>query len=220
MATGAALPRAFRKILVVDDQDSVRGVLEAAFTEAGARVWCAASGPEAITLLERVSPELILLDLVMPEMNGWQVLEALRTSPQFARIPVVLETSAQDFDSFDHARKRGVAAFISKPFLLDEVVETCRRVLVGARPLQGKPAHDEEPPAVEARDTNGLLLAAGGLLDLGGQGAQVELDRALPLSGVLAFTIYGPDGTMKKNAEVRWVSRNGDRFQHGLLFHE
>ena len=207
MALGAALPLASRKILVVDDQDAVRGVLEAAF-------------PEAIRLLERVSPELILLDLVMPQMNGWQVLEALRTRPQLARIPVVLETSAQDFDSFDHARKRGVAAFISKPFLLDDVVETCRRILVGARPLQGTPALGEEPPSVEARDSSGALLATGGLLDLGGQGAQVELDRALPLSDILCFTIYAPDGTMKRKAEVRWISRNGERFQHGLLFHE
>jgi CheY-like chemotaxis protein len=220
LAPGAALPLASRKILVVDDQDAVRAVLETAFTEAGARVWCAASGPEAFAMLQRVAPELILLDLVMPQMSGWQVLETLRANAQLAKIPVVLETSAQDFDSFDHARKRGVAAFISKPFLLDDVIETCRRILDGARPLQGMPAQGDAPPSVEARDSSGQLLATGGLLDMGGQGAQVDLDCALPLSGILSFTIYSPDGTLRKNAEVRWVARTGDRFQHGLRFHE
>jgi CheY-like chemotaxis protein len=220
VAPGEVLPLASRKILVVDDQEGIRALLETALTEGGARVWCAATGPEAIKLLERVTPDLILLDLVMPQMSGWQVLDALRTNPKLAKIPVVLETSAQDFDSFAHARKRGVAAFISKPFVLDDVVETCRRILVGARPLQGTPAMVEEPPSVEARDSSGALLAIGGLLDLGGQGAQVELDRALPLAGVLSFTIYAPDGMLQRTAEVRWVSRAGERFQHGLLFHE
>jgi CheY-like chemotaxis protein len=208
------------KILVVDDQHFIRDLLTTAFTDAGAEVWCAADGAEALKLLEQRTPELILLDLAMPGLNGWQVLEALRAMPGRASIPVVLETSATDFDAFNRARSQGVAAFISKPFLLDEVIETCRRILKGARPLQGKPARDEVPPSVEARDRQGTLLATGGLLDLGGHGAQVELDCALPLAGILSLTIFGPDGKVTKSAEVRWVSRTGERFQHGLLFRE
>lgn len=220
MADPAEPALASRKILVVDDQPSIRGVLEATLTEAGAEVFCAAGGAEALSLLERTSPELILLDLVMPGMDGWRVLEALKASPRTATIPVVLETSAQDFDSFEQARKHGVAAFISKPFRLDEVVETCRRILIGARPLQGTQPKAERLPLVEARDPDGSLLAAGGLLDLADNGAQVELDRALPLAGTASFTIHGPGGILTRKAEVRWVTRTGDRFQHGLMFQE
>jgi CheY-like chemotaxis protein len=213
----ARLPLASRRVLIVDDQPSIRGVLEVALADAGALVRTAADGPSALRHVESGPPELILLDLMMPGMDGWQVIEALNASPQSTGIPVVLETSATDFESFERARKLGVAAFISKPFRLGEVIETCRRILEGARPLQGTPEKDGDVQPVQVRDASGRLLATGRLLDSADRGAQVDLDTPLSAGQRVTVSFDGPDGSSVRLAEVRWVRRVGSRYQHGLL---
>jgi len=212
------LPLAGRRILVVDDQPSIRGILETALSEAGADVWCVGDGPTAITLLETANPELILLDLAMPGMNGWQVLETLSGQPRTAAIPVVLETSAEDFPSFQRARTLGVAAFVNKPFRLGEVVETCRRILEGARPLQGRHERRDATPPIQMRDADDNLVALGWLLNVDARGAQVDLES--PLEPGRRLTLVTQDGAQvtTRPAEVRWVTPVGGRFHHGLVF--
>lgn len=216
-ADAPSRPLAARRILIVDDQPSIRGVLEVALTEAGAQVWTAADGPAALNSLESATPDLILLDLVMPRMNGWQVIQALATSPRTAAIPVVLQTSAEDFASFDRARKHGVAAFISKPFRLGEVIETCRRIAEGARPLQGRTPPAETMPTVSVRSLAGELIASGQLLDLSPRGAQVELAVPLALAQKIQLTLQRGGRPEMRTGEVRWMTRVGLRFHHGLF---
>ena len=151
-------------------------------------------------------------------MNGWQVLESLRAVAETASIPVVLETSSGDFPSYELARKHSVAAFISKPFRLVDVVETCRRTLGGARPLMGREAHDPPPASVQVRDTQERLLAVGTLVDADTGGAQIEIDTALGQGQQVVLTILGAAGPERFQAEVRWVSSDGRRFVHGLRF--
>lgn len=216
----SALPLASRRILVVDDQDSIRRLLEVGLTEAGAEVWTAPDGPSALKSLESLRPDLILLDLAMPGMTGWQVLEALAASGHTALIPVVLQTSADDFGSFERARKQGAAAFISKPFRLSEVVETCRRILGGAIPLRGRPETEVELPLVQLRDTDGELLTTGRLLDRSPHGAQVDLDRPLTPGQRVIMTVHVAEGPLECVAEVRWVTQDELRYQHGLAIRE
>lgn len=211
-------PLSGRRILVVDDQPSIRGILETALSEAGADVWCVGDGPTAITLLDSANPDLILLDLAMPGMNGWQVLEALSGKPRTAGIPVVLETSAEDFPSFQRARKHGVAAFVNKPFRLVEVVETCRRILEGARPLQGRHERGDATPPIQMRDAEDNLVALGWLLNMDGRGAQVELEVALEPGRRLTLVAQDGPQVTTRQAEVRWVNPVGGRFHHGLVF--
>src|SRR4051812_49266544 len=167
-----ASPLASRRILIVDDQESIRSVLRQALTEAGATVLEGGSGAEGIRVATHERPDLILLDITMPEMNGWQVLEALRAVAETAEIPVVLETSSGDFPSYDLAKRHAVAAFISKPFRLADVVETCRRIIGGARPLLGRDAMESPPASVQVRDGQERLLAVGTLVDADAGGAQ------------------------------------------------
>jgi CheY-like chemotaxis protein len=211
-------PLSGRRILVVDDQPSIRGILETALSEAGADVWCVGDGPTAIRLLESASPELILLDLAMPGMNGWQVLEALSGKPRTAGIPVVLETSAEDFPSFQRARKHGVAAFVNKPFRLAEVVETCRRILEGARPLQGRNAGGDATPPIQMRDADDNLVALGWLLNMDARGAQVDLETTLEPGRRLTLVTQDGAQVSRRQAEIRWVTSVGGRFHHGLRF--
>lgn len=216
MRKDPAGPLQRRRILIVDDQPSIRGVLEVALSEAGAEVWSAPDGATALASLDTALPDLILLDLAMPRMSGWQVIERLRASPRTAPTPVVLQTSAADYASFDRARRQGVAAFISKPFRLSEVVETCRRILDGARPLQGRGEPAETGPRVQVRDLQGNLLAIGRLLDRAPGGAQGELETTLSLSQRVVLTFSDETGLTSLEAEVRWITRVGTRYHHGF----
>ncbi len=91
--------RSAKTILVVDDDLEIRETLRDVLEEEGYRVESAANGAEALLLLRRpdappVSPDLILLDLMMPEMNGWQFCEAQRGDPALSSIPVLIISAA------------------------------------------------------------------------------------------------------------------------------
>jgi CheY-like chemotaxis protein len=211
-------PLASRRILVVDDQESIRSVLRQALVEAGADVLEAGGGTEALEIAAREMPDLILLDIAMPGMNGWQVLESLRGMAETADIPVVLETSSGDFPSYELAKRHSVAAFISKPFRLVDVVETCRRIISGARPLLGRDALEPPPASVQVRDGQERLLAVGTLVDSDAGGAQIDLDTALAQGQSIVITVLGIGGPERHQAEVRWVTADGRRYIHGLRF--
>lgn len=209
-------PLASRRILVVDDQPSIRRLLETGLRDAGAEVHMAADGRAALDLMQTDEPELVLLDLTMPGLSGWEVLETLRATARYARLPVILQTSADDFQSFERARRLEVAAFVSKPFRLGEVVETCRRVLDGAVPLKGHAAQGGGLPLVQVRDAAGMLLSTGRLLDLAARGAQVDIDRPLTPGQRVFLRVEVAEGPLECEAEVRWVTQAGGGFQHGL----
>ncbi len=214
-----SLPLASRRILIIDDQPSIRGVLQVAVEEAGADVWSAGDGHSAMLLLESALPDLVMLDHSMPGMDGWAVIESLRATTRTASIPVILATSSKDFSSFELARNLGVAAFVSKPFRLHEVVETMRRILDGARPLQGRPPRDDEGPAVQVREQSGALVGLGRLLDLDEHGAQIEFERPLP-EGTTFQLVLTDRGSRTLDGEIRWVRKAGHSFHHGLRLRE
>jgi CheY-like chemotaxis protein len=212
-----ARPLRSRRILVVDDDAAVRRSLELALREAGASVWTAFDGRTALDVISEARPDVVLVDLAMPEMGGWALIDRLAASSQTAHIPIVLQTAAEDLESLDRARKRNVAAFISKPFRLNDVVETCRRVADGARPLKGKAAGDKAPPAVRVEDHARKTVVQGLVLDRDDTGAQLDLERPLPVGQRVWLTFADPAAGGNVDAEVRWVTKVGDRFHHGLV---
>ena len=208
---------ASRTILVVDDQPEVRELLRSTLVEAGAAVFTAGSGEEALKVAGVETLDVILLDLYMPGMDGWQFLEQLgggrggRPAP-----PIVLQTSADDYGSVQRARRLGVAAYVSKPFRLNEVVETCARVAAGARPLLGRASVPERAPRVFVAAEDGGAVARGSLIELGADGAQVDLDVPLTLGRRFRFVLE-QEGHREIEAEVRWVRSTSGRWVHGLL---
>ncbi|MBN2370846.1 MAG: response regulator [Vicinamibacteria bacterium] len=209
-------PLAGHKILVADDQPAVRAVLEEILNQSGAETWMAEDGEAVLRLIENARPDLIMLDLCMPGMDGWTVLEKLGGAPATRGIPVILETVAGDLDSYDRAKKFGVAAFISKPFRLNEVVEICRRVLEGARPFQGTIARTGVKSPVEVRMRSGTLLATGSMIQKEANGALAELPYPLALGDTVTLVFVEGASAIKAIAEVRWVSRTRDMYCHGF----
>jgi serine/threonine protein kinase/CheY-like chemotaxis protein/DNA-binding MarR family transcriptional regulator len=98
-ASSSTLPPQFERppVLVVEDDRSIREGIQAVLESEGHQAFCAANGREALDLLRRIPrPGLILLDLMMPVMNGWELLEALRADDEFATIPVVVVSAVSE----------------------------------------------------------------------------------------------------------------------------
>ena len=110
-------------ILVVDDEPECREILAALLTEEGYVVVCAEDGRQALDYMSSSTPGLILLDLMMPNMSGWEFLERQKQDPRLAAIPVVLISGS------GLARDTNVSAIVRKPIdfaVLKKIVEQNR----------------------------------------------------------------------------------------------
>jgi CheY-like chemotaxis protein len=108
-------------ILLVEDEPDLREVIEETLVDEGCLVVCAADGAKALDWLSGgQKPSLVLLDLVMPRMNGWTFLERMRADPAFADVPVVVISAL----AVTHP---SVAATLRKPFELAALIDTVRR---------------------------------------------------------------------------------------------
>ena len=102
------------RILVVDDEHLLRTPVAAVLRQAGYVVECAASGEEALRALESATPELILLDLMMPGMGGLGFLRRLRADPRWAGVPVIVLSAGSDGEQGTEAFKLGARACLLK----------------------------------------------------------------------------------------------------------
>lgn len=127
-----------QKILVVDDELAVRKLAQLSLEKLGRfRVVTAGSGPDAVAVAAREKPDVILLDLVMPEVDGPAALRLLRANPSTAGVPVIFLTAWSRFADVDAYLAMGAAGVIRKPFdpmQLPTLVRGCFADLVENRP--------------------------------------------------------------------------------------
>ena len=109
-------------ILIVDDTPTNLDVISEALSDAGFDVAIATSGERALQQLERRSADLILLDVMMPGMNGFETCQHLKTNPKTCDIPVIFMTALSDTDSKVQALEIGAVDYITKPFQEKEVL--------------------------------------------------------------------------------------------------
>ena len=110
-----------RSILVVDDDNAIRTMLESLLEEEGYKVVLAGNGQEALVQARQQRPSLVLLDLMMPVMNGWQFLEEVHNNPDLDDLPVLLLSASREVART--AQQSAVKAFLPKPFELDKLLE-------------------------------------------------------------------------------------------------
>ena len=111
-----ATPLTEHTVLVVDDHDFSRDAVARSLALDGHTVFVAKNGHQALTLLRARSFDLVLLDIMMPEMNGFQVLEQCRSDPQLRHIPIVVISGSDDLDSVVRCVEMGAADYLFKPF--------------------------------------------------------------------------------------------------------
>jgi len=102
-------------VLVVDDDPMIRVLVTETLQQLGFAVEEAENGNEALDFLKRCQPDVVLMDVLMPEMDGFQACQTLRTLPQGRHVPVLMMTGLDDIASIDHAFEVGATDFITKP---------------------------------------------------------------------------------------------------------
>jgi CheY-like chemotaxis protein len=115
-------------ILVVDDEFSVAEVLQSVLADAGHEVVTAVNGRQGLELLGKKLPDLVLLDFMMPIMDGLAMLKAMKQDPAYRKVPAVVMSSLPESAVAEAARGM-YAAFLRKPFKLAAVTNTVKTVL-------------------------------------------------------------------------------------------
>lgn len=115
-------------VLIVDDSPSARETLLAALDGQDYQLVTAQNGPEALQLASQIRPDVILLDVMMPGMDGFEVCRRLRSTPELAEVPIVLLTALDDHTSRLRGLEAGADDFISKPVEHQELVVRVRTI--------------------------------------------------------------------------------------------
>ncbi len=118
------------RILVVDDDPEIRQILTALLTTAGYRVDTCGLADEALALIGLAAPDLVLLDLDLPDRSGHDVLEEIRADPATRLLPVVVLTGRATKEQKLRAIREGVTDFLAKPFLPEELVPRVRSLIM------------------------------------------------------------------------------------------
>lgn len=121
------------KILLVEDDVSLRDVYSARLQAEGYVIVVAANGEEALAMAVKEKPDLVLLDVMMPRISGFDVLDILRSTPETAKVKVIMMTALSSPEDQDRGQKLGVDRYLVKSQVtLEEVVTTIADVLAHA----------------------------------------------------------------------------------------
>ena len=122
-----------KKILLVDDEEDILDFLELILEEQGYSVLKATSGREALAAAQMNRPELILLDIMMPEMDGWEVLKLLKADEEVSHIPVAMLTARTEMKDKIQGLQEGAIDYICKPFATKELLDKLEIILAQVR---------------------------------------------------------------------------------------
>ena len=154
-APGAALRDI---VLVVDDTPETLGFLTEALERAGHTALVATGGPQAVALVGRVTPDLILLDAVMPGMDGFETCRRLKSGPA-GHVPVIFMTALSETEHVVAGFSAGGVDYVTKPIVLDELLARIRTHLANARAAQSaRAALDTSGSSLVAVDREGAIL--------------------------------------------------------------
>ncbi len=118
-----------KRILVVDDEPDIVALIRLKLMREGFEVLEAHNGEAAIKMVASSKPDLIILDVMMPGMSGWEVNEKLKANPEYWDIPVIMLTALNEFDEQLKSFQAEVRDYITKPFNFDEFIKSVKRVL-------------------------------------------------------------------------------------------
>jgi DNA-binding response OmpR family regulator len=135
------------RILIVDDDPDMVELLRFALTEAGYSACTATTGTEALAEAQRSSPDLVVLDLLLPEMNGFNVCENLRRNPATASVPIIMITMLPGQFPRLVGAEAGVNAYVSKPFQTRDLVSCVGGLL---RDASTASSHGKTPRSIAA----------------------------------------------------------------------
>jgi two-component system, chemotaxis family, chemotaxis protein CheY len=118
-----------KRILTIDDSKTIRDMLRMTLVDAGYDVLQAVDGQDGVEVLERETVDLVITDINMPKMNGYEVVRHLRGNPAYTGLPILVLTTESDTDKKNIAREAGATGWMVKPFDPERLVATVRKVI-------------------------------------------------------------------------------------------
>lgn len=213
-------------ILVVDDTPDTLGFLTEAIEQADLTVLVAVDGESALDLVGQITPDLILMDAVMPGLDGFETCRRLKQIPHLSHLPVIFMTGLSDTEHVVKGLEAGGVDYVTKPIVVDELIARIRVHLTNARVAYGaRAALDATGRFLLATDGEGRLLwctpqaerLLGGLLP-GADGVRPALAATLaaglvrlrqatsPGAASESFTLDLPDGEGVRRLEFTYLS--------------
>ena len=116
-------------VLVIEDEAPLRANIVRILSAEGFRVVSAADGDEGLVRVREARPDLVICDILMPRMDGFGVLAALRSGPDTAAIPFIFLTASADKDDLARGLRSGANEYVTKPFRIADLLAAVRRLL-------------------------------------------------------------------------------------------
>jgi CheY-like chemotaxis protein len=214
-----------KRILVVDDEAPLRALIGEILVRAGFRVEFAENGHTAIQKVTTSPPDLMTLDLMMPGVTGWEVIEQLRGSPSAP--PVVLVSGSTETLRERHPLRECVAGVVYKPFHPRELVATCEKVLRD-REKPGLPvvverrrvARRELIMDVGVGSSGGSPMVVGKLAHVSPSGAELRLPGPLNSGQVvkLALRVPGRSSPIIVEGQIQSCDAGPEELVYGIAF--
>lgn len=145
------MPQTKATVLLVDDEQELLEIMETALQNEGYATLSANDGQRALELLQTVGVDIIVADVAMPRMNGYQLYERVRANPDWTPIPFVMLTGRAMDSDIRYAREMGVDDYLTKPVELDDLLSTVRGRLLRAKQLSE--AQERKQSAPNPQDT-------------------------------------------------------------------
>ncbi len=179
------------KVLTVDDSKTVRIIVKKAFKPFDCEILEAANGVEGLAVAAKETPDLILLDITMPVMDGVEMLTKLKSDPALKAIPVIMLTAEGGRDNVLKIAKIGVRDYLVKPFKEEVLIEKCSRVIdlkpVNEGPAKAKSILDpadilvvEDKPAIIQQIQDGLKHTPWRIKGVATQGEAIDCATKAP----------------------------------------
>lgn len=127
-----------KAILIVEDESSVVVAIQFLMEQQGYSVLVAEKGEDALELICQYKPDLVLLDIMLPGMSGWEVCECIRTNPAYCNIKIAFLTARGDEAEIARGLALGANAYITKPFHNDHLIAKVKALMGNAVEQNGK----------------------------------------------------------------------------------
>ena len=129
MGTLSLLKKRSLAVLIVEDDDELREILQAEFELEGLTVLTATNGSEAVTTVRRLKPDLVLMDIMMPVMNGIEAAKIIKNEKEIQHIPIIMLTASGNKEDIVEGLEAGAIDYITKPFFMPELKARLKAVL-------------------------------------------------------------------------------------------
>ena len=202
-----------KKILLVDDVRLFLNLEETFFRRTGCNIFTAQTGQEAIKIAKEEKPDLMLLDLLMPEMNGEEVCRLIRSDPELRKTKVIMVTTQSDEETVERCRRAGCNDFVTKPINQRDLLSKAAMQLGIPHRVHFRILVRVE---VEGESEEGFFMGTSSDISLSGM--LVETDKCVNLGSdvMIQFVIPGEDRPLRVRGKVARVDDISFRDRLGL----